>query len=141
MKIENPKSFLGRGWAFPPGFENTGRTVAMLEAYDDIESSLRILLGTATGERVMQPTFGMNMDELIFESMDVTMRTYMKDKIFTAILYHEPRVDLLDVVFHTENENEGIVLIEISYQVRGTNSRKNMVYPFYKNEASGGGKV
>lgn len=131
-----PNSFLGRGWDFPPTFANQGETVAMLDTFDDIQSSLGILLGTATGERVMQPTFGCNMDELVFESLDTTLKTFMKDKIFTAILYHEPRVNLLDVVFHEEQLNEGLILIEIVYQVRGTNSRKNMVFPFYKNEAS-----
>lgn len=131
-----PDSFLGRGWDFPPTFDDGGETVAMLDTYDDVESSLRILLGTATGERVMQPAFGCNMDELTFESLDTTLKTFMKDKIFTAILYHEPRVNLLDVVFQEEQINAGLILIEIVYQVRGTNSRKNMVYPFYKNEAS-----
>ncbi|MFN8345204.1 MAG: GPW/gp25 family protein [Spirosomataceae bacterium] len=130
-----PYSYLGKGWGFPPAFVNQGQTVQMLSAFEDIESSLRILIGTATGERVMQPDFGCNMEELIFESLDATMKTYMKDKVFTAILYHEPRVDLSDVVFHDEQEAEGLILIEIIYSVRGTNSRKNMVYPFYKNEA------
>jgi hypothetical protein len=131
-----PYSFLGKGWEFPPAFGNQGQTVQMLSAFDDIESSLRVLIGTATGERVMQPDFGCNMEELMFESLDATMKTYMKDKIFTAILYHEPRIDLLDVIFHDEQEAEGLILIEIIYRVRGTNSRKNMVYPFYKNEAT-----
>lgn len=130
-----PYSYLGKGWGFPPTFGNQGQTVEMLSAFDDIESSLRILIGTATGERVMQPDFGCNMEELIFEPLDATMKTYMKDKVFTAILYHEPRIDLLDVIFHDEQEREGMILIEIIYSVRGTNSRKNIVYPFYKNEA------
>lgn len=131
-----PYSYLGKGWGFPPTFGNQGQTVEMLSAFDDVESSLRILIGTATGERVMQPDFGCNMEELVFEPLDATMKTYMKDKVFTAILYHEPRIDLLDVVFHDEQEREGLILIEIVYSVRGTNSRKNMVYPFYKNEAT-----
>lgn len=131
-----PYSYLGKGWGFPPTFGNQGQTVEMLSAFDDVESSLRILIGTATGERVMQPDFGCNMEELIFEPLDATMKTYMKDKVFTAILYHEPRIDLLDVIFHDEQEREGMILIEIVYSVRGTNSRKNMVYPFYKNEAT-----
>ncbi len=130
-----PYSYLGKGWGFPPTFGNQGQTVEMLSAFDDVESSLRILIGTATGERVMQPDFGCNMEELIFEPLDATMKTYMKDKVFTAILYHEPRIDLLDVIFHDEQEREGMILIEIIYSVRGTNSRKNIVYPFYKNEA------
>lgn len=131
-----PYSYLGKGWGFPPTFGNQGQTVEMLSTFDDVESSLRILIGTATGERVMQPDFGCNMEELVFEPLDATMKTYMKDKVFTAILYHEPRIDLLDVVFYDEQEREGLILIEIVYRVRGTNSRKNMVYPFYKNEAT-----
>jgi len=132
----NPDSFLGRGWSFPPEFENDGKDVVMLDTYDAVERSLRILMGTAPGERVMQPDFGCNLDELSFDTLDVTMRTYMKDKITTAILYHEPRVNLLDVIFHEERLNEGLLLIEVVYQVRGSNSRKNMVFPYYKREAS-----
>ena len=132
----NPDSFLGRGWSFPPEFENDGKDVVMLDTYDAVERSLRILMGTAPGERVMQPDFGCNLDELSFDTLDVTMRTYMKDKIATAILYHEPRVNLLDVIFHEERLNEGLLLIEVVYQVRGSNSRKNMVFPYYKREAS-----
>lgn len=132
----NPDSFLGRGWSFPPEFENDGKDVVMLDTYDAVERSLRILMGTATGERVMQPDFGCNLDELSFDTLDVTLRTYMKDKITTAILYHEPRVNLLDVIFHEERLNEGLLLIEVVYQVRGSNSRKNMVFPYYKREAS-----
>jgi len=135
----NANSFLGRGWDFPPSFGYQGATVGMLDTYDDIQSSLGILLGTATGERVMQPNFGCNMDELVFESLDVTLKTFMKDKIFTAILYHEPRVNLLDVIFHEQQINEGLILIEIVYQVRGTNSRTNMVYPFFKSEGTTAG--
>lgn len=129
-------SFLGRGWSFPPSFDNEGEEVAMLEAYDDIRSSLELLLSTATGERVMQPTFGCNMDELVFEPLDTTMKTFMKDKIFTAILYHEPRINLIDVLFHEEQLHEGLILIEIVYQVRGSNSRQNLVFPFYKAAAN-----
>lgn len=132
----NPDSFLGRGWSFPPEFENDGKDVVMLDTYDAVERSLRILMGTATGERVMQPDFGCNLDELSFDTLDVALRTYMKDKITTAILYHEPRVNLLDVIFHEERLNEGLLLIEVVYQVRGSNSRKNMVFPYYKREAS-----
>ncbi len=128
--------FLGLGWSFPPSFSSNGATVAMDAAYVDIENSLRILLGTATGERVMQPDFGCNMEELVFESMDATMKTYMKDKIFTAILYNEPRIDLLDVDFEDEPGLDGVVQIMIDYQVRSTNARRNLVFPFYKNESS-----
>lgn len=128
--------FLGIGWSFPPAFSSNGAIVAMDTAYTDIENSLRILLGTATGERVMQPDFGCNMEELVFEPLDATMKTYMKDKIFTAILYHEPRIDLLGVDFENEAGLDGVVQLNIHYQVRSTNARRNLVFPFYKIESS-----
>ena len=66
----------------------------MLEHEADIVSSLHILLSTARGERIMVPQYGCNMDELVFENLDTRMRTLMADKIESAILYHEPRIDL-----------------------------------------------
>jgi phage baseplate assembly protein W len=84
--------FIGRGWSFPPNFNNASGSVDMLEQEADIASSLEILLGTVRGERVMLPQYGCNLDELIFENLDTRMKTLMTDKIESAILYHEPRI-------------------------------------------------
>lgn len=108
----------------------------MLEEETDIQSSLQILLSTRLGERVMQPTYGCNMDSLVFESMNLTLLTYLKDLVENAILYHEPRIELDKVVIDTTRQNEGLLLIEIHYEVRTTNSRYNYVYPFYLNEGT-----
>ena len=108
----------------------------MLEEETDIESSLQILLSTKLGERIMQPTYGCNLDEMVFESMNLTMLTYMRDLIENAILYHEPRIELEKVDIDTSNQNEGMLLIILYYVVRTTNSRYNYVYPYYINEES-----
>jgi len=125
-------SFLGRGWSFPPSFDSGSVGVAMLEREDDIASSLEILLSTLRGERIMLPQYGCNMDELLFESLDTRMKTLMTDNIESAILYHEPRIQLETVKLDDSQELEGIVLIEIVYRVKSTNSRFNFVYPYYK---------
>ena len=108
----------------------------MTEKNDDIQRSLQILLTTTVGERIMEPKYGCNMDEMVFEGMDTTTKTIMKDKIRTAILFFEPRIDVVSIVMNTMNELEGEILIEIEYVIRATNSRFNFVFPYYVNEGT-----
>ena len=128
--------FLGRGWSVPPTFNRTASGVEMLEGEADIVSSLQLLLSTAQGERVMLPQYGCNLDELLFESLDMRMKTLMADKVESAILYHEPRIELENVELDESGELEGVVLINIVYRVKTTNSRFNLVFPYYKLEAT-----
>jgi uncharacterized protein len=128
--------FLGRGWSFPPTFNLQLKEVEMTGKQDDIEKSLQILLTTTLGERVMQPKYGCNMDELLFESLNTTTKTILVDKIKTAILYFEPRIEPKKIALNTTNELEGEVLIVVEYIIRATNNRFNFVFPYYKNEAT-----
>lgn len=128
--------FLGRGWSFPPAFSKHSSRVEMLEQEADIASSLEILLGTTPGERVMLADYGCNLQELLFENIDTTLTTLMVDKIRSAILYYEPRIDVESVRLDDRPDLEGVVLIHINYRVRATNSRFNFVFPFYKNEGT-----
>jgi hypothetical protein len=130
------KSFLGTGWGFPPAFSNKTSDVGMLSDVDDIQSSLEILLTTRPGERVMRPDYGCNLDELVFEPLTTTFKTYIKDLISTAILYYEPRIEVNSIDLDDTGELEGRILIVIDYTVSATNTRFNFVYPFYKNEAT-----
>ncbi|MFZ2448939.1 MAG: GPW/gp25 family protein [Methylovulum miyakonense] len=130
------RPFLGRGWSFPPAFNFGTGGVVMLEEEADIVSSLEILLSTRQGERVMLPQYGCNLDELVFESLDTRMKTLMADKVESAILYHEPRIQLEKVQLYENRGLEGIVLIEVVYRVKATNSRFNFVYPYYKQEGT-----
>ncbi len=134
--MSTEQAFLGRGWGFPPEFGKASKSIEMFEGEKDIESSLEILLSTRLGERIMQPNYGCNLDEMVFEAMNLTMLTYLKDLVENAILYFEPRIDLEGVDIDTSRETEGVLLIRIEYTVRTTNSRFNYVYPFYKNEGT-----
>jgi phage baseplate assembly protein W len=134
--MEQNLTFIGRGWSFPPEFNPNSGTVEMLDQEADIASSLGVLLQTARGERVMLPQYGCNLDELIFENLDTRMKTLMTDKIESAILYHEPRIELEKVTLDDSGELEGVIRIGIVYRVRTTNSRFNFVFPFYKLEGT-----
>lgn len=130
------RDYLGRGWSFPPEFSPAPAGVAMLEEDADVASSLEILLSTTPGERTMQPLYGCNLSELLFESLDTRLKTLMVDKVESAILYYEPRVEVERVDLDDRLENEGVVLIEVDYRVKTTNSRFNFVYPYYKSEGT-----
>lgn len=108
----------------------------MLSDEEDIKSSLEILLTTRPGERVMRPDYGCNLDELVFEPLTTTFKTYIKDLISTAILYYEPRIEVNSIDLDDTGELEGRILIVIDYTVSSTNTRFNFVFPFYKNEAT-----
>jgi phage baseplate assembly protein W len=129
-------SFLGTGWSFPPSFDTVLNTVIMTSDEADIQLSLQILLATNKGERVMVPDYGCNLDEMLFEPMTTTFKTYIREMIKTAILYYEPRIDLSSIQVDDSRETEGVILIILNYTVRTTNSRFNFVYPYYKNEGT-----
>ncbi|EMS32769.1 GPW/gp25 family protein [Mariniradius saccharolyticus AK6] len=108
----------------------------MLSDEADIQSSLEILLATKRGERVMRLDYGCDLHELLFEPLTTTFKTYIVDLIRTAILYHEPRIEVEKIDLNDTGELEGRIIITITYKVRSTNSRFNFVFPFFKNEAN-----
>lgn len=134
--MEEELDFLGKGWSFPPTFDKDSEMVEMRSGLIDIQESLWILLSTRLGERVMQPKYGCQLDELQFENLNRTTITYISELIRTAILYHEPRIEVEKIEIKEEELIAGKVLIKLSYLVRSTNSRMNMVYPYYINEGT-----
>lgn len=129
-------SFLGTGWSFPPTFSKESGGVVMTSDEEDIHASLQILLGTAEGERFLNPKYGLDMHPMLFEPLSTTARTLLKDKVRLAILLYEPRVNLISLELDTSAELEGKIIFIIEYAVRTTNSRFNLVYPFYSSDSN-----
>lgn len=135
--IDDNNAYLGTGWSFPPTFNKVARQVGLVSAVDDIRESLSILLSTGIGERVMQPTYGCNLSDLMFEPLNPTISSYIKELIRTAILYNEPRIRLDAIQLQLDEQLEGVVNIRIDFTVISTNSRFSFVYPFYLQEGTG----
>ncbi len=134
MPVDN--SFLGTGWSFPPEFNGTSKDVQTVFAEDDIQQSLFILFSTTPGERVMQPGYGCELRSMVFENITESVKTAIKDIIERAVLFFEPRIDLNFVDLDKGKIEEGILNILVDYTVRATNTRSNMVYPFYVQEGT-----
>lgn len=130
------KSFLGSGWSFPPRFLESTEGLELSHNDKDIAESIYILLSTTPGERVMNPGYGCDLQSMVFSSITTSNKTRMEDLIATAILYYEPRVNLVAIDIDDKDQLEGKLEINIVYDIKGTNSRKNMVYPFYLTEGT-----
>lgn len=131
---ERYDNFLGTGWSFPPRFAGGG--VVMSRDEQDIQESLKILFGTVPGERFLEPKFGLDMHALMFEPMSTTLRSLMLDRVRTAILIYEPRIKLINLQIDSPDPNEGSLRVLLEYEVRSTNSRFNLVFPFYRTDAN-----
>lgn len=134
--MNTDKSFIGTGWGFPPQFNTNARGVLMVSHEDDIIASLHILLNTAPGERFMQPTYGCGLRDLVFDKVTQSAMAELKDTIERAIVFFEPRIDLNSITFDADEQYNGLLKINIDYTIRETNSRSNMVYPFYFEEGT-----
>jgi Bacteriophage baseplate protein W len=133
---EKYDGFLGKGWAFPPSFDLEERTAVMVTAEDDIRESLYILLSTIPGERVMLPDYGCFLQEHVFDLMGETLLTHLKGLIEHAILFCEPRITVENISIMVEEASEGRLEITLDYRIIQTNTRNNMVFPFYFKEGT-----
>lgn len=134
--MDSEHLFLGTGWAFPPGFDDRQLGAMIVESNEDIEESLRILMSTRPGERVMHPGYGCDLQRVVFETIDTGVLTEIRDMVERAVLFFEARITLDALDIDTSELLEGVLRLRLSYTVRSTNSRYNWVYPFYLDDAA-----
>ena len=125
------RSFLGTGWSFPPTFTKSPEMVRMVSNIQDIEQSLHIILGTIPGERIMRPEFGCDLKRLAFEINDSTLIANFNHIIYHALLNFEPRVNFIDAVIINRDVLDGVLQVQVNFDIITTNTRHNIVFPFY----------
>lgn len=121
--------FLGKGWKYPVSIQK-GK-IAFSEGEDSIRESIMIILGTAKGERVMRPDFGCGINELVFAPNNTSTVTLITFHVKEALLKWEPRIEVLNVSITPDEEEQNRLNVNIEYMVKTSNTKKNMVYPFY----------
>lgn len=127
--------FLGKGWKFPiaPQIseENQPGPIAASVGESRIQESIWTILSTAPGERVMRPDFGCGIQNLLFQPMSDSLIGKVASEVTRALVLFEPRIDVDGVNVRGDEEDPDVLLIDIDYRIRTTNSRFNLVYPFY----------
>jgi phage baseplate assembly protein W len=128
------KDFLGRGWAMPVELEPRTGLVASVQHEEDIRQSIRIILETTPGERVMRPNFGCGIHEMVFDALDSTAIQRVRSIVEESLRRCEARIDVLEVTVEETPAEQGRLIVEIEYRVRKTNQTGNLVFPFYFRE-------
>jgi phage baseplate assembly protein W len=137
MTPQNPKAFLGIGWASPLAVDPSGN-ISLAAYEEDVRQAILIILGTAKGERVMRPDFGAGLKTLVFEPINTTTMALTKVRVQEALVQWEPRIDQVAVDVTAGQRALGQLNIGISYRIRSTNTFYNIVYPFYLTEGTEG---
>lgn len=125
-----PKSIVGRGWAFPVRVDAQGG-IALTGERDEIVEAIRIIIMTAPGQRVMRPTFGCRIHELIFAPNDIATATLAEIYVEEALKMWEPRIEVMEITARPDRDFDNTLSIAIEYRVKATKDRRSLVYPFY----------
>ncbi|MGT2476690.1 GPW/gp25 family protein [Paraburkholderia terrae] len=125
---------IGNGWRFPIDPDPAGG-LGYVSGEQNIEQSLRILLQTDHGQRVMRSDFGCIAGRLVFAPSSEHFLRELERAVREAVRDWEPRVDLDDVRAELSLRDETIALVTVVYRIRASNTRENLVFPFYLRDA------
>lgn len=123
--------FVGTGWSFPLDADGRGG-IAMISGAENITRTINIILGTPLGQRVVRPTFGSRLQELVFAPLNPETMGLAELYVQEALTFWEPRIELLDVIAQIAPERSSMLLITINYYIKATHDKRSLVYPFYQ---------
>ena len=122
--------FIGAGWSYPLGTDATGG-IALVTREREIEQAIRLILGTACGERPMRPEFGCRIHDHVFGPANSATAGQIAFDVREALERWEPRIEVRDVAVNYDAIDSGLLYILLGYQIRGLNDPRNLVFPFY----------
>lgn len=128
--MTTPREFIGRGWAFPLRTDANG-SIALVGTEHEIEGSVRLILGTAYGERPMRPEFGCAIHDYVYANADAATAAQMAHEVRRSLRRWEPRIDVHAVEVTVDEADRSLLWIDIRYAIKSTNDRRNLVFPFY----------
>ena len=125
-----PKEIIGRGWVFPPRIDPQGG-LALTHERNELEQSILIILGTSPGQRVMRPTFGCKLHELVFSPNNSYTAARARRYVEEALGMWEPRINVVKIEVFPDPQETNRLMIEIEYEVKANHDRRSLVYPYY----------
>ena len=125
-----PNDFVGAGWSFPLELDRTGG-FALVSDDREIEQAIRVILGTAYGERPMRPDFGCRIHDFVFAEADAGTAGDIAAEVRASLRRWEPRIDVDDVIVSIDETDRSLLYVDVRYHVRSRNDPRNLVFPFY----------
>ena len=124
------KDIIGSGWTFPPRTDAQGG-ISLTNEFTELNEAIQIILSTSPGQRVMRPTFGCRLQELVFAPNDSQTAAQARRYVEEALGMWEPRIRVTDVMIGPDPNSDSRLLIEVEYQVKATHDKRSLVHPFY----------
>ena len=128
--MRSASDFTGRGWAFPLRLDSAGSFV-LSGGEQEIEEAIRLILGTSFGERPLRPEYGCGIHDMVFDTVDAGLSAKVATAVRASLLRWEPRIDVTDVSAAPLPGQPHVLGISVSYRIKATNDRRNLVFPFY----------
>ena len=132
--MDPQRAFLGVGWAYPVCLDGGRIEVSVYEK--DIREAIRIILLTNHGERLMRPEFGAGLNEFVFEPVNTATMEAVRTRVTDSLIDWEPRIDVESVRVTADGALQNVLLIDVHYRTRATNTHHNLVFPFYLQEGA-----
>ncbi len=125
-----PQQIIGRGWAFPPHIGPQGG-IALTHERNEIDQAIHIILSTSPGERVMRPTFGCRLHDIVFDPNNSHTAARARRYVEEALGMWEPRISVVRVEVSHDGDEANCLIIEVHYEIKATHDQRSLVYPFY----------
>ena len=123
--------FTGWGFDFPVGVNPQGG-MRMVTGYANVERSIRLIIGTAYGERPMRPEFGCGIHDLVFEPSSLSLAARMGASIKASLARWETRADIVDLSVRFDPADTSLINILVTYSLKGSYNPRNLLVPFYR---------
>lgn len=131
-----PSKIFGRGIAFPPHLDATGG-FALSEGPANIRESVKMILLTEPGERIMLPDFGGGITSFLYEPNIISTRRRMQERIIQALNRWESRIQLQSVRVDADPGNPQGAVISIEYKLVATGELDQIALSFQFAAAGG----
>ena len=122
--------FVGAGWAFPLRIDPTGGFELVTDERE-IEQAIRLILGTAYGERPMRPDFGCRIHDFVFAEANAATAGLIANEVRASLARWEPRITVDDILVTVDDAEQSLLWVDIRYHIRTRNDPRNLVFPFY----------
>jgi len=124
------EQFVGAGWGFPMRTDASGG-IALVQREREVEEAIRLVLSTAPGERPMRPEFGCAIHDLVFAPVNEATAGRIRHEVRASLDRWEPRIEVSEVGVAPAPDEPAALLIDVRYEIRGTNNPRSLVFPFY----------
>ncbi len=105
------------GWGFPFKVSTDNGRVEISETRENIRQSVRLILLTEPGERMVWPEFGTRLHQFLFESMDSRTEEMICREVRQSLRRWEKRIQVTQVETEISDRKQGELRVAVNYRI------------------------